>query len=213
MISCGMVVPASGISTRRRRAASTALRTASLTSFALPVAIPTRPCPSPTATSALKPKRRPPFTTFATRLMEMTFSTSPSPSRWRSLESRRSPPPPPPRPPRPRPPPPPPPPHPHPHYRYRYRLRHPEPRQGARRAPVRHPRAPSRSARSSPGWTARAGVRWSLELQSAFAGAVGHRLHAPVILVAAAVEHDRGDPLLLGLGGEQPSQPEAPGGL
>src|SRR6267142_2390871 len=61
MISWGMVVPASGISTRRRRAASTALRTASLTSFALPVAIPTRPCPSPTATSALKPKRRPPF--------------------------------------------------------------------------------------------------------------------------------------------------------
>src|SRR5204863_117160 len=100
-----------------------------------------------------------------------------------------------------------------PHHRYRYRLRHPEPRQGARRAPVRHPRAPSRSARSSPGWTARAGVRWSLELQSAFAGAVGHRLHAPVILVAAAVEHNLGNALLLGLGGEQPSQPEAPGGL
>src|SRR2546426_477005 len=93
------------------------------------------------------------------------------------------------------------------------RLRHPEPRQGARRAPFRHPRAPSPPARSSPGWTARAAVRWSLELQSAFAGAVGHRLHAPVILVAAAVEHDLGDPLLLGLGGEQPSQPEALGGL
>src|SRR5436853_634188 len=107
MISCGMVVPARGTSTMRRRAASTALRTASLTSFALPVAIPTRPCPSPTATSALKPKRRPPFTTFATRLMEMTFSTSPSPSRCRSLESPRSPPRPRPRPPPPRPPPPP----------------------------------------------------------------------------------------------------------
>src|SRR5205823_10886172 len=53
---------------------------------------PDAPCPSPTATSALKPKRRPPFTTFATRLMEMTFSTSPSPSPCRSLESRRSPP-------------------------------------------------------------------------------------------------------------------------
>src|SRR2546426_157255 len=110
MISCGIVVPASGTSTMRRRAASTALRTASLTSFALPVAIPTRPCPSPTATSALKPKRRPPFTTFATRLMEMTFSMSPSPSRCRSLESRRSPPRPRPRPPRPRPRPAPPPP-------------------------------------------------------------------------------------------------------
>src|SRR3989442_3734747 len=113
MISCGIVVPASGISTRRRRAASTALRTASLTSFALPVAIPTRPCPSPTATSALKPKRRPPFTTFATRLMEMTFSTSPSPSRWPSLDSRLSPPPRPP-PHRPHPSPPPSPPHPPP---------------------------------------------------------------------------------------------------
>src|SRR3989475_311545 len=86
MISCGIVVPASGTSTMRRRAASTALRTASLTSFALPVAIPTRPCPSPTATSALKPKRRPPFTTFATRLMEITFSTSPSPSSERQRE-------------------------------------------------------------------------------------------------------------------------------
>src|SRR2546421_8388261 len=50
-------------------------------------------------------------------------------------------------------------------------------------------------------------------LQSAFASAVGHRLHAPVILVAAAVEHNLGNALLLGLGGEQPSQPEAPGGL
>src|SRR5438876_758442 len=79
------------------------------------VAMPTLPCPSPTATSALNPNRRPPFTTFATRLIEMTFSTRPSPSRCRSLESRRSPPRPRPprprpRPPPPRPPPPPPPP-------------------------------------------------------------------------------------------------------
>src|SRR6266851_4029082 len=202
MISCGMVVPASGISTMRRRAASTALRTASLTSFALPVAILTRPCPSPTATSALKPNRRPPFTTFATRLMEITFSTSPSPSRCRSLESRRSPPRPRPRPPRPRPrPPPPPPPPPHHHHRHRHR---PERRLGAPRAPARHPRAPSPPVRQ---------CRSSLELQSAFAGAVGHGLHTPVILVAAAVKHDFGDPLLLGLGREQASQPEALGGL
>src|SRR5213596_3284986 len=217
MISCGMVVPASGISTRRRRAASTALRTASLTSFALPVAIPTRPCPSPTATSALKPKRRPPFTTFATRLMEITFSTSPSPSRCRSLESRRSPPRPPPPPPRPPAPPPPPPPpprlHPPPHLHHLHHFHHPEPRQGAPRAPVRHQRAPSPPAQSSRGLTARAVLGSPLELQSAFASAVGHRLHAPVILVAAAVEHNLGNALLLGLGGEQPSQPEAPGGL
>src|SRR5207249_1661448 len=85
-----------------RAAASTALRTASLTSFAFPVAIPTRPCPSPTATSALNPKRRPPFTTLATRLIEITFSTRPSPSRCRSPpSSRRGPPRPRPRGPRP----------------------------------------------------------------------------------------------------------------
>src|SRR5437667_98500 len=48
-ISCGIVPPVSGTSIMRRRAASTALRTASLTSLALPVATRTRPCPSPTA--------------------------------------------------------------------------------------------------------------------------------------------------------------------
>src|SRR5438876_942425 len=108
-ISCGIVPPVSGTSLMLRRAASTALRTASLTSFALPVAIPTCPLPSPTATNALKEKRRPPFTTFATRLIATTFSTMPSPSRPRSPPSRLSPPRPLPRPPRPPPPPPPPP--------------------------------------------------------------------------------------------------------
>jgi hypothetical protein len=56
-------------------AASTALRTASETSLALPVAMPTLALPSPTATRALNENRRPPFTTLATRLMAMTFST------------------------------------------------------------------------------------------------------------------------------------------
>ncbi len=42
-ISCGIVPPVSGMLTIARRAASTALRTASDTSFALPVAKPTRP--------------------------------------------------------------------------------------------------------------------------------------------------------------------------
>src|SRR5688500_3652879 len=64
-----------------RRAPSTALRTASETSLALPVAKPTRPLPSPTATSALNEKRRPPFTTLATRLIATTFSMRSEPSR------------------------------------------------------------------------------------------------------------------------------------
>src|SRR5690242_1042086 len=43
MISCGIVLPVSGTCVSLRRAASTALRTASETSFALPDANPTRP--------------------------------------------------------------------------------------------------------------------------------------------------------------------------
>src|SRR4029077_3938794 len=55
--------------------------------------VPTRPLPSPTPTRAAKPKRRPPFTTLATRLMLTSFSTtSPSSPRPRSPRSRRSPP-------------------------------------------------------------------------------------------------------------------------
>ena len=57
------------------------LRIASGTSFALPRPKPTCPLPSPTTTSALKLKRRPPFTTFATRLMWTTFSFSSVPVR------------------------------------------------------------------------------------------------------------------------------------
>src|SRR4051794_9629876 len=98
--SCGIVDPVSGTWTRLRRAASTALRTASETSFALPDAKPTFPCPSPTATSALKLNRRPPFTTLATRLIATTFSIRSLPSRSPPL--RLSPPRPPPPPPRPR---------------------------------------------------------------------------------------------------------------
>ena len=85
--SCGIVAPVSGTDTMLRRAPSTALRTASETSFALPVAKPTLPCPSPTATSALNEKRRPPFTTFATRLIATTFSTRSLP--FARLPSRR----------------------------------------------------------------------------------------------------------------------------
>src|SRR5579871_5170833 len=78
-----------------RLACSVALRIASGTSRALPAPWPTRPLPSPTTTSAAKPKRRPPFTTLATRLMLTSFSTtSPSSPRPRSRSpprSRRSP--------------------------------------------------------------------------------------------------------------------------
>src|SRR3954453_22599127 len=59
-----------------RLAASVALRMASGTSRALPWPKPTRPFWSPTTTSAAKPKRRPPFTTLATRLMWTSLSTN-----------------------------------------------------------------------------------------------------------------------------------------
>src|SRR5579875_92143 len=67
--SCGIVPSTSGTSTRSFFAFSMPLRIASGTSLALPRPNPTRPRPSPTTTSALKLKRRPPLTTFATRLM------------------------------------------------------------------------------------------------------------------------------------------------
>src|SRR5437899_2041342 len=56
-------------------------------------------------------------------------------------------------------------------------------------------------------------VRSPLKLQSTFPGAVGHRLHAPVVLIAGAVEHDLGDTALLRLGRDQLSQREALRGL
>src|SRR5688572_20965784 len=72
-----MVVPSSVTFIRFLRARSLPLRIASGTSLALPMPTPTWPLPSPTTISALKLKRRPPFTTLATRLMWMTRS-------WRS---------------------------------------------------------------------------------------------------------------------------------
>src|SRR5229473_21301 len=56
------------------RAASDAFRMASETSFALPNPQPTIPSWSPATINALKLKRRPPFTTFAQRLMKTAFS-------------------------------------------------------------------------------------------------------------------------------------------
>src|SRR6187455_357112 len=76
---------------RPRLAASVALRIASGTSRALPWPKPTRPFSSPTTTSAAKPKRRPPFTTLATRLMWTSLSmNSLGSSRSRERERSRS---------------------------------------------------------------------------------------------------------------------------
>src|ERR671916_2535913 len=70
-----MVDPTSGTLIRCFFASSTPLRIASGTSPALPMPAPTVPLPSPTTTTALKLKRRPPWTTFATRLIWTTFSS------------------------------------------------------------------------------------------------------------------------------------------
>src|SRR5258707_2856693 len=75
---------------RPRLAASVALRIASGTSRAFPWPKPTRPFSSPTTTSAAKPKRRPPFTTFAPRLMWTSLSTNSLSRSSRSRRSRRS---------------------------------------------------------------------------------------------------------------------------
>src|SRR4029077_3146939 len=105
------------------------------------------------------------------------------------------------------------------------RRRRREPGPGALRGALRPLRAPSPVLPSSPvrpgspGPTARPALRdralarSPLELQSAFAGAVGHGLHAPVILVAAAVKHHFGDPLCLRPGGDEPTEREALRGL
>src|SRR3990172_6754669 len=73
---CGMVVPTIGTRSMCLRATVVALRIASGTSRAFPIAAPTCPAPSPTTTTAVKWKRRPPFITLATRLMKTTFSES-----------------------------------------------------------------------------------------------------------------------------------------
>src|SRR5580704_2932954 len=84
---CSVRPSRSGTRVSPRLAASVALRIASGTSRALPWPKPTRPFWSPTTTSAAKPKRRPPFTTLATRLMWTSLSTnslSRSSRRWGS---------------------------------------------------------------------------------------------------------------------------------
>src|SRR5215470_17563874 len=62
---------------------------ASGTSRALPWPKPTRPFWSPTTTSAAKPKRRPPFTTLATRLMWTSLSVNSLSCSFRSRSRSR----------------------------------------------------------------------------------------------------------------------------
>src|SRR3990172_1568633 len=78
MISHGIVVSFNGTYMRSFFACSTAFRIASGTSWAFPSPTPTWPFPSPTTTSAVNEKRRPPFTTLATRLIATTRSVSSS---------------------------------------------------------------------------------------------------------------------------------------
>ncbi len=88
-VACGLRVapPASGCAWRQ----SVALRIASGTSRALPWPKPTRPFWSPITTSAAKPKRLPPLTTFATRLMWTSLSTNSLSRSSRSLLRSRPP--------------------------------------------------------------------------------------------------------------------------
>src|SRR3984885_2714436 len=99
---CGIVPAIRGTRKKCFLASSTPLAMAAGTSLALPYPTPTSPFPSPTTTSAVKLKRRPPWTTLATRLMATIFSRyavprSAAPLRRSSRRSRRSPPPPEPR--------------------------------------------------------------------------------------------------------------------
>src|SRR5258706_457618 len=73
-----IVEPASGTAKKLLRASSIPFWIAAGTSLALPYPRPTLPLPSPTTTSAVNEKRRPPLTTLATRLMETTRSLSSS---------------------------------------------------------------------------------------------------------------------------------------
>src|SRR4029078_12051943 len=70
-----MVAATRGTRMRCFFASSTPLRIALGTSFDLPRAAPTTPLRSPTTTTALKLKPRPPLTTLATRLIWTTFSS------------------------------------------------------------------------------------------------------------------------------------------
>src|SRR6185436_5426072 len=95
---CGIVPWLRGTLKKFFLASSTPLAIAAGTSLALPYPTPTMPSPSPTITRAVKLKRRPPFTTLATRLIATTrsrcgvFSTGALPRPPSRRLSRRLPP-------------------------------------------------------------------------------------------------------------------------
>src|ERR1044072_6175621 len=135
------------------------------------------PSPSPTATRAVKLKRRPPFTTLATRLMATTRSRCgvlswAAPPRPPSRRFR----PPPPRSPRALPP---------------------------RSPPWPPPWLPPPNCRVRPGIRRSFQSRSSSELQPGFPGRVGQSRDPAVVVVTTAVEHELGDARVLGPRGEQ----------
>src|SRR6266436_3030458 len=88
---CSVRPSRSATRVRLRLADSVALRIASGTSRALPWPKPTLPFWSPITTRAAKPKRLPPLTTFATRLMWTSLSTNSLSRSSRSLPRSRPP--------------------------------------------------------------------------------------------------------------------------
>src|SRR5581483_4263670 len=172
-----MVVSRSGTKIRSFLACSTALRIASGTSWALPSATPTWPRPSPTTTSAGNEHRRPPFTTFATRLIETTrsFNSSTLGSIFASATTAPCPS--------------------YAHILCPHLCSVPSPLV----CPCPHHRRRRRSecARCQAPAAFHAG-RVSKD-ETAGAGGVSQRLHAPVILVSPAIEHHLADPARLGL--------------
>src|SRR5215475_7385069 len=89
MTVCGIVVPFRLIFCMFFLAISIPFLMAIGTSLALPEPYPTRPCPSPTTTSAENEKFLPPLTTFVTRLMCTTRSMSSRPCASRSFSRSR----------------------------------------------------------------------------------------------------------------------------
>ena len=80
VISWGIELPFRGIFIISRLATAFPFRTASGMAIAFPIPAPTLPSPSPMTTRALNRSLRPPFTTFAIRLVNTTRSVIFDPS-------------------------------------------------------------------------------------------------------------------------------------
>src|SRR4051812_30916179 len=144
------------------------------------------PSPSPTTTSAVKLKRRPPLTTLATRLIVTTRSTKAvfsAPLSRRLSRSRRS---------------------------RRPPLFSPPLLVPALVPPPRRWGGAIRRSFSLAGSLGRCGCS---QRQASLAGALRHRGHPAVVAVAAAVEDDRLDPGLAGPGRHELADPAGLGSL